>query len=98
MNVAAGAATSVDEVAMLFTGLLSCVVEVTTALLMSVPVAVGVTTMVIVALEPLAMFTSEHVTTEVNVHEPWLGVAETNDAAAGSESTIDAATAPSGPA
>jgi hypothetical protein len=64
----------------------SPVVLVTLAVLFNVPAAVGVTTIVTVALPPLLMVPRLQETVLVPVQLPWLGVAETYVAPAGSVS------------
>jgi hypothetical protein len=76
----------------------SFVVLATLALLLMVPVAVGVTTIEIVALPGKARLPTLQVTVPADgVHEPWLGVAETNVTLPGKVSvtvTADAAVGP----
>ena len=61
------------------------------------PAAVGVTTMVTVALPPLAMLPSAQLTVAPAVQVPWLGVAETRLALAGKVFVRLVAVAISGP-
>jgi hypothetical protein len=89
--------TVVDEVALLLPGTGSLVVLDTLAVLLNVPAAVGVTTIVTVALAPLATLPRLQVTVLVPLQPPWLGVADTNVVAAGNVSVTVTAEAEVGP-
>jgi hypothetical protein len=89
--------TTVDAVALLLPAAGSVLLVETDAVLTTVPVAVGVTTMLIEADAPLASDPSVQETVVVPVHEPVEGVADTNVTVAGSVSVMVTFVAVSGP-
>jgi hypothetical protein len=89
--------TVVEVVAELFAVTGSGVVEVTLAVFVSVPAAVGVTTMVMVAVAAFANVPRLQVTVVVPEHEPVDAVAETKVTPAGNPSVTATPWAASGP-
>ena len=92
-----GAVTVVDVVAELFNAFGSAVVDVTLAVLVSVPAVVVATTMVIVALVVLAIVPTVHVTAVVTPHVPSVETAVWTFAPTGIASVMVTASAGSGP-
>jgi hypothetical protein len=89
--------TVVEVVAELFVVTGSGVAEVTLTVFVSVPAAVGVTTMVMVAVAAFAKVPRLQVTAAVPEHEPVDVVAETKVTPAGNVSVTDTPWAESGP-
>jgi hypothetical protein len=91
----ADAVTGVLRVAVLFPGTGSVSLAATLAVFVTVPAAVGVTTIVTVALAALARVPRLQLTAAVQV--PWLGVAETNVTPVGTASVKVTPVAGDGP-
>src|SRR5205807_2369298 len=89
--------TVVLAVAVLLSGFGSASVPLTLAVLVSVPAAVGWTTIVTVALAPLARFPRLHVTVLVPEQLPWPAEADTKVTPLGSVSLTVTPVAPEGP-
>jgi len=78
-GIAAAPITVMFDVLLLFAGFVSGLDDVTDAVLDSGPAAEGrVSTSEMVAVAPLAIVPRVHVTVDVPLHEPCVGVAETN--------------------
>ena len=94
---AEGDITAVVAVALLFALLGSLGEPVTEAVLVKVPVAVGVTLIVTVAEAPLLRLPSAHVMAGFKLQVPWLGAIDTNVTLAGSVSETVTPVAIDGP-
>ena len=84
----------VDE---LFPGLGSVGLPVTPAVLLKAPAELGLTTIVIVVLAPLARFPKGQVTVAVPLQVPWLGEADTKVTPPGRRSVTVTPVALAGP-